>query len=150
MAIGVTIYRQSQSYYLHEVTLKVWAKSKLVEFLPNWGGFLPSLPEIKFWMIGGKIFHIQSQSFFGVRLPWKFEPNLSLLIFLLIWGAPPFCLKSSFVLKSCLGWGGGEGVNFSTSNHNNLLAWNYPESLNQIWIGCILPDSGCPPPHFFY
>ena len=73
-------------FYWPEITLKVWAKSELVKFFPDWG-------------------------------------------------CPPpfFCLKSSF------GWGGGE---IFTSNHNLLLAWGYPESLSQIWVGYIFPWFG--------
>ena len=51
-------------------------------------------------MIRGGGLHLQSQSFIGLRLPWKFEPNPSSLNFCLIWGAPPFfCLKFSFGLS---------------------------------------------------
>ena len=39
------------------------------------------------------------ESFIGLRLPWKFEPNLRWLNFCLIWGAPLFLLEIEFWLR---------------------------------------------------
>ena len=55
------------------------------------------LPKIEFGLMGGKNFHLQSQSFIGLRSPWKFEPYLSWANFRLIWGGcHPFFSKSLF------------------------------------------------------
>ena len=79
-------------FYCPEVTLKVWAKSKLVEFLPNLGCPPPFFCLKSSFSLGGGDFHLQSQSFIRLKLPWKFEPNLSW--FCIFWGAPPFFARN--------------------------------------------------------
>ena len=123
-------------FYWSEVTLKVWAKSKLVKFLPNLGCPPLFLPKIKFWLRGGGIkFLPQMTIFYWSKIVLKVWANLSWLT--LILGAPPyFCLKPNF------GWGRG-GI--ATINHNPQLAWGCPESFSKIWVGWIFSSFGVPP-----
>ena len=81
----------------------------------GWGGF--------------KNFHLQSQSIIGLRLPWKFEQNLSWLNFRLIWGPPPsFLPKIDFWL--------GRGI-FHPQSHSGIglrLPWKFePNPLSLRW-----------------
>ena len=69
------------------VTLKVWAKSELMEFLPCL--VVPPLFCLKSSFGQRRVKnHLKSQSFVSLSVPWKFEPNLSWLSFCLIWGGP--------------------------------------------------------------
>ena len=119
----------------------------MFELNPSWLNFCiiwgaPPLFFLKLiFGLGGGDFHLKSQYFIGLRLPWKFEPNPSWFNFFLIWGAPPlfFCLNSGF------GWG---GVNFFIPNPILMLGWDYPEILRQIRVGWIFAWFGVPPPFF--
>lgn len=80
------------------------------------------LPEIEFWLRQSEIFHLKSQSFIGLRLPWKIESNASWLNFCLIWVAPPpFLLKNEFWLM-----GGGKFFHLQSLHLFGLrLPWNF-------------------------
>ena len=108
-----------------EVTFKFWAKSELVEILPNLGGPPLFLPKIEFWLRGvGEIF----TSNHNFLLAWGYPESLSQIrvgwIFALFRVTPPpFCLKSSF------GWRGG---NFFIPNVDSLLGLSSPENLSSM------------------
>ena len=86
---------------------------------------------------GGE-FHLQSKSFIGPRLPWKFEPNRSWLNFCLIWGTPFFLPKIEFWLR-----GGGRLSTLIT-----IFYWS--EVTLKFWAKSklveFLPNLGCSPP----
>ena len=106
--------------------IRLWAFLAGALFLPKRG-----------FGSGGLFFPPQPCSFILPGLPWKFELNQTMSIFL-GWWVPPFCLKIRFWLGV---------VNLFIPNLVHLFGLAYPENFSSIEVGWIFGWFGGVP-HF--